>query len=74
MAQYTMQYFDIYSDYADEFAIINFVTIVVTSIASNLLTGVICDWLERSYFFAKPMMCILKAVCGIIACMVIFLV
>jgi hypothetical protein len=33
-----------------------------------------CDCLERSYFFAKPLMCILKAISGILACLVIFLV
>ena len=74
MSLYVVQYFDIYSDHAEEFQIIQFATIIVTSIASNLLTGFICDVLERSYFFAKPFMCIFKAVCGITGCLCIFLV
>jgi hypothetical protein len=72
MNQYTSPFFDLYPEFAEEFAYIQFFTIIVTAVLSNLLTGIICDWLERSYFFAKPFMCILKAICGVIFCLVIF--
>lgn len=74
MSQFTAPYFDIYPEHAEKFAVIQFFTIIVTAVLSNLLTGIICDWLERSYFFAKPFMCILKALSGAICCLVIFTV
>ena len=72
MSMYVIPYFDIYPQYADLFAFAHFIIIIVTSIASNILSGIICDHLERSYYFAKPLMCILKALSGALCCMIIF--
>jgi len=74
MSQYTNAFFDIYSDYSKIFTIIQFVTIVVSSILSNLITGYLCDYLEKSYYFAKPSFCIAKAASGVICCIIIFIV
>ena len=72
MSVYVIPYFDIYPDQADQFAYVHFFTIIVTSIASNILSGFICDYFERSYYFAKPLICILKGLCGAICCLIIF--
>jgi MFS family permease len=74
MSQYTNAFFDIYTDYSKIFTIIQFVTIVVSSILTNLITGYLSDYLEKTYFFAKPSLCIAKAASGAICCIIIFIV
>ena len=74
MNQYLNAFFDIYSEYSKIFTIMHFVTIIISCILSNLLTGYLSDYLEKTYYFANPSLCIAKAISGIICCSIIFIV